>query len=61
MSSYTRDGDQSGVHSEVVYRPHLHLVLFHIGGCHGIGPCSTIDQYPLLQPVDYGIAHIQRP
>ena len=61
MSSYTGDGDQSGVHSEVMYQPHLHLVLFHVGRHHGIRPRSTIDQYLLLLPVNYGVAHIQRP
>ena len=61
MSSYTRDGDQSGVQGKIVNRSYLHLVFLHVGGGHGVGPCSTINQHPLPSPIDYGIAHIQWP
>ena len=61
MSSYTGDGDGSWVQGKIVNRSHLHLVFLHVGGGHGIGLHSTIDQHPLPSPVDYGIAHIQWP
>ena len=61
MSYYTRDGDQGGVQSKIVNQSYLHLVFLHVGWGHSIGLCSTIDQHPLLSPVDYGAAHIQWP
>ena len=51
MSSYTGDGDRSGVQGKIMNRSHLYLVFLDIGGGHGIGPCSTIDQHPLPLPL----------